>query len=65
MLVKALYTKIISLKTTITQFNIMPKKKVKLDMSAIKKKLIEKTVKDPYWGTAGSHGGSVNVSDRH
>ena len=43
----------------------MPKKKVKLDMSAIKKKLIEKTVKDPYWGRAGSDGGSVNVSDRH
>jgi len=43
----------------------MPKKKVKLDMSAIKKKLIEKTVKDPYWGTAGAHGGSVNVSDKH
>ena len=39
-------------------------KKIKLDMSAMKKKLIEKTVKDPYWGTAGANGGSVNISDR-
>ena len=31
-------------------------------MSAMKKKLIEKTVKDPYWGTGLS--GGVNVSDK-
>ena len=40
-------------------------KKVKLDMSAMKAKLIKKTIKNPYWGTAGAHGGSVNISDRH
>ena len=44
----------------------MPKpKKIKLDMSAMEKKLIEKTVKTPYWGTAGAYGGSVNISDKH
>lgn len=26
-------------------------------MSAMEKKLIEKTIKDPYWGTGGSKGG--------
>ena len=41
-----------------------PKKK-EVDLKALKLKLIEKTVKDPYWGTAGAHGGSVNISDRH
>ena len=42
----------------------MPKPK-KLDLKALEKKLIEKTIKNPYWGTAGAYGGSVNVSDRH
>ena len=36
-----------------------------LNLKALEKKLIEKTVKNPYWGTAGAHGGSVNISDRH
>ena len=40
-------------------------KKKEVDLKALKLKLIEKTVKDPYWGTAGANGGSVNVSDRH
>ena len=30
-------------------------------MSAMEKKLIEKTIKDPYWGTGGSKG-SFNVN---
>ena len=37
-------------------------KKIKLDMSAMKLKLIEKTVKNPYWGTGIS--GGVNISDK-
>ena len=37
----------------------------KLDLKALEKKLIKKTIKNPYWGTAGAHGGSVNNSDRH
>ena len=37
-------------------------KKIKLDMSGIQSKLIEKTVKNPYWGTGLS--GGVNVSDK-
>ncbi len=38
-------------------------KKIKLDMSGIEKKLIEKTIKNPYWGTGLS--GGVNISDKH
>tara|TARA_R100000152_G_C6769373_1_gene195188 strand:- start:121 stop:255 length:135 start_codon:yes stop_codon:yes gene_type:complete len=44
----------------------MPKpKKIKLDMTKTIKELEEKTKKNPYWGTAGAYGGSVNISDRH
>lgn len=39
-----------------------PKKK-EVDLKALKLKLIEKTVKDPYWGTGLS--GGVNISDKH
>ena len=39
-----------------------PKKK-EVDHKALKLKLIEKTVKDPYWGTGLS--GGVNISDKH
>jgi len=40
-------------------------KKIKLDMSAMIKKLEDKDKKNKYWGTAGAYGGSVNVSDKH
>ena len=40
----------------------MPKPK-KLDLKALEKKLIEKTIRNPYWGTGLS--GGVNVSDKH
>ena len=40
-------------------------KKIKLDMTKTIKELEAKTKKNPYWGTAGAHGGSVNISDRH
>ena len=38
-------------------------KKKEVDLKALKLKLIEKTVKDPYWGTGLS--GGVNISDKH
>ena len=39
-------------------------KKEQAMLKALKLKLIDKSVKNPYWGTAGAHGGSVNISDR-
>ena len=43
----------------------MGNKPKKLNLKALEAKLIKKTIKNPYWGTAGAHGGSVNISDKH
>ena len=42
----------------------MNTEKKEVDLKALKVRLIKKTIKNPYWGTAGAYKGSVNISDK-